>query len=103
MPVQPVAFAADWDEKDSSALLKLSSRARFLESSDNKIRSFIADLELFLQMWSRPVHHWGNFLASLGNDEAEKVRRSHVADVVADYPLFKQSVETLFGKFKFEG
>ena len=50
------------------------------------------------------MHHWGYFLlASLGTEEAEKVRRSHVAESVADYPTFKKGVETLFGKFKFEG
>ena len=55
-------------------------------------------------MCSRPVHHWGYFLFdSLGTDEAEKVRRSHVADNVADYLLFKQGIETLFKKFEFEG
>ena len=58
----------------------LCIRARFVKSSGNKIRGFIADLELFLQMCGRPVHHWDFFLlASLGTEEAEKVRRSHVA------------------------
>ena len=100
---QPAAFAANWDENNSTTLLKLSSRARFNEASGNKIRGYIADLELYLQMCARPVHHWGYFLlASLGTDEAEKVRRSHVAEAVADYPVFKKNVETLFGKFEFE-
>ena len=101
---KPAPFAADWEEKDAYTLLKLSSRARFVESSGNKIRGFIADLELFLRMSSRPVQHWGFFLlASLGTEEAEKVRQSHVAESVADYPTFKKGVETLFAKFKFEG
>ena len=105
LPTLPVApFAADWEEKDAYTLLKLSGRARFVETSGNKIRGFIADLELFLQMCGRPVHHWGFFLlASLGTEEAEKVRRSHVAESVADYPTFKKGVETLFAKFEFEG
>ena len=55
-----------------------------------------------MQMFARPVHHWGYFLlASLGTDEAAKVRRSHVAEAVANYPAFKTSVETLFEKFEF--
>ena len=71
---QIASFAADWEEKDAYTLLKLSSRARFAESSRNKITKFISDLELFLQMCGRPVHYWGFFfLASLGNEEAEKV------------------------------
>ena len=58
---QPEMFAADWDEKDANALLKLASRARFSEFSGNKIRGFVADLELYLRMFARPVHHWGTF------------------------------------------
>ena len=54
-------------------------------------------------MCGRPVHHWGFFLASLGTEKAEKVRRSHVAESVADYHTFKKGVETLFAKFEFEG
>ena len=42
-------------------------------------------------------------MASLGAEEAEKVRRSHLADVIADYAKFKSGVEALFGKFEFEG
>ena len=42
-------------------------------------------------------------MASLGAEEAEKVRRSHLADTIADYAKFKSSVEALFGKFEFEG
>ena len=41
-------------------------------------------------------------MASFGAEEAEKVRRSHLADAIADYPKFKSGVETLFGKFEFE-
>ena len=101
---QPKALAADWDKKDSNALLKLASRPRFCESAGNKIRGFVADFELYLRMCARPVHHWGYFLmASLGAEEAEKVRRSHLADVIADYAKFKSGVEELFGTFEFEG
>ena len=57
LPTSPVApFAADWEEKDAYTLLKLSSRARFVESSGNNIIGFIADLELLQQMCGRPVH-----------------------------------------------
>ena len=84
---QPVAFAADCDEKDANALLKLASRELFSERTGNKIRGFVADLELYLRMCARPVHHWGYFfMASLGAEEAEKVRRSHLAQFIADYP-----------------
>ena len=82
---QPGALAADWDDKDINTLLKLASRARFSELTGNTIRGFVADLELYLRMCAHPVHHWGYFLmASLGAEEAEKVRRSHLADVIAD-------------------
>ena len=61
-------------------------------------------MELVLRMCGRPVNHWGFcLLASLGTEEAKKVRRSHVAESVADYPKFKKGVETLFAKFEFEG
>ena len=61
-------------------------------------------MELFLQMCGCTVHHWGFILlASLSTEEAKKVRRSHVAESVADYPTFKKGVETLFAKFEFEG
>ena len=55
---QFAVFAADWDEQDSDTLLKLSSSARYVEASGNKIRGFVANLELYLQMCARPVHHW---------------------------------------------
>ena len=106
MPVgaQPEMFAADWDKDDANALLKLASRARFSELAGNKIRGFVAHLELYLRMCARPVYHWGYFLmASLGAEKAEKVQRSHLADTIADYQKFKSGVEALFGKFEFEG
>ena len=92
------------DKEDVNALLKLASRARFCESACNKIRGFVADLELYLRMCARLVQHWGYFLMdSLGAEEAEKVGRSHLADVIVDYAKFKSGVEALFGKFEFEG
>ena len=101
---QPGALASDWDKEDSNALLKLASRPHFCESAGNKIRGFFADLELYLRMCASPVHHWGYFLmASLGAEEAEKVRRSHLADAIAYYAKFKSGVEALFGTFEFEG
>ena len=36
-------------------------------------------------------------------EEAEKVRRSHLANAIADHAKFKSGVEALFGKFEFEG
>ena len=54
---QPEALAADWDKEDANALLKLASSARFCESAGNKIRGFVADLEFYLRMCARPMHH----------------------------------------------
>ena len=42
------------------------------------------------------------FKASLGVEEAEKVRRFQLAGAIVDYPKFKSGVKTLFGKFEFE-
>ena len=106
MPVgaQPEMFAADGDKDNANALLKLSSRARFSELAGKKIRGFVADLELYLHMCARPVHNWGYFLmVSLGEEEAEKVRRSHLADTIADYQKFKSGVKAMFSMFEFEG
>ena len=66
---QPGAVAADWDKEDANALIKLASRARFCESAGNKIRAFVADLELYLCMCARPVHHWGYFFMASLNAE----------------------------------
>ena len=94
----------DWDPADRDTLLKATSRPRFLESSGVKIRSFLADAELFLTLCNRPRSRWAYFVLSwLGSEEAEKVRRSHVADSVADYEKFREGVTTLFGRFEFEG
>ena len=55
-------------------------------------------------MCSSPRDRWGYFvLAWLGSDEAEKVRRSHVADSVASYEKFREGLIALFGRFEFEG
>ena len=40
-------------------------------------------------------------MASLGAENAEKVRRSQFANAIADYATFKNGVESLFGKFEF--
>ena len=54
---QSSELAADWDDKDANTLFKLASRARFCESVNNKIKGFVADLELYLRMCGRPVHY----------------------------------------------
>ena len=41
-------------------------------------------------------------MALLKAKEAEKFRRSHLADGIADYAKFKSGVEPLFGKFEFK-
>ena len=56
---QLAAFAPDWDEKDANTLIKLSIRTRITETSGSKIQQFVDELELYLQMWTRPVHHLG--------------------------------------------
>ena len=94
----------DWDAADRETLLKAASRPRFLESTGAKIRSFLADAELFLTLCNRPRSRWAYFVLSwLGSEEAEKVRRSHVADSVADYSRFRDGLITIFGRFEFEG
>ena len=101
---QPGALGVDCDDKDTNTLLKLASRALFSELANNKIRGFVADLELYLRMCARPVHHWKYFLlALLGAEEAQYVRRSHLADAIADYAKVKSGVEALFGTLEFEG
>ena len=42
-------------------------------------------------------------MASLSAEEAEHVRRSHLADAIADYAKFKSGVKALFGTFEIEG
>ncbi len=94
----------DWDAADRDTLLKAASRPRYIESSGVKIRSFLADAELFLTLCNRPRSRWAYFVLSwLGSKEAEKVRRSHVADSVADYEKFREGLNTIFGRFEFEG
>ena len=56
-PGRSLELSPPTHKKDAKALLKLASRARFCESTGNKIRGFIADLELYLRMCARPVHH----------------------------------------------
>ena len=98
------AGALDWDAADRETLLKAASRPRYIESSGVKIRSFLADAELFLTLCNRPRSRWAYFVLSwLGSEEAEKVRRSHVADSVADYEKFRDGLTTIFGRFEFEG
>ena len=94
------SFGMLWIE----TLLKAASRQRFTEVSGSKMRGFLADSELFFTFCSRPRDRWGYFvLAWLGSDEAEKVRRSHVADSVASYEKFREELIALFNRFKFEG
>ena len=98
------AEVLEWDAADRDTLLKAASRPRFVESSGVKIRSFLADAELFLTLCNRPKSRWAYFVLSwLGSEEAEKVRRSHVADSVAEYEKFRDGLVTLFGRFEFEG
>ena len=55
-------------------------------------------------MCASQVHDWGYFLmASLGEEDAEKVRRSDLGDAIANYEKFKIGVDALFGMFEFDG
>ena len=93
-----------WEAADRDTLLKASSRTRFTEASGMKIRAFLADAELFLTLCNRPHDRWGYFvLAWLGSEEAEKVRRSHTVDKIAEYSTFREGLILLFGRFEFEG
>ena len=92
-----------WDAADRDTLLKAASRQRFTEVSATKTRAFLADSEIFLTLFSRPRDRWGYFvLAWLGSDEAEKVRRSHVADSIASFEKFREGLIALFGRFEFD-
>ena len=55
---QSTELAPDWDDKDANTLLKLASRTRFCESAGNKIKEFVADLEMYLRMCGRFVNRW---------------------------------------------
>ena len=95
---QPADFAPDLDDKDANTQLKLSCRRRITKALGSKIRGVIADFKLFGRMSARPTHYF--ILASLGNDEATKVWRLHVAEAVADYIAFKKGVEALVETFE---
>ena len=99
----PRPAAPAWDPADRDTALKAASRPRFTESSGMKIRPFLDDAELFLELCGRPRDRWGIFVLQwLGIDEGDKVRRSHLAEKVHDYAAFKEGLITLFGRFEFE-
>ena len=59
----PNAFAGiALDATDRETLLKAKSKQRFTVTSNLKIRSFLADAELFLTLCSRPRDRWGYFV-----------------------------------------
>ena len=85
-------------------LLKSSSRTRFTEASGLKIRSFLADADLYLSLCRRPRDRWAYFVLSwLGTEEAEKVRGAHIDAALNDCTSFREGLITLFGKFEFQG
>ena len=64
----------------------------------------MSDFEFFLTICNRPRDRWGfSILSWLKSEEAEKARRSHIADHVANYPVFREGLISLFGRFDFEG
>ena len=116
VPVQPQASAAVlnpnvltpadivWESADRETLLNAFSRQRYTKASGFKICSFVSDYELFLTFCNRPRDSWGFFiLAWLGSEEAEKTRRSYITDHVANNPVFREGLISLFGRFEFEG
>ena len=104
LPSSIVAAAStDWDAADRDTVLRASSRPRFTEASGMKTRAFLDDSELFLQLYGRPRARWGLFVMSwLGFAESNKVRRSHIADDVAEYDKFREGLLTLFGRHEFQ-
>ena len=93
-----------WDATVRETLLKAALRQRFTEISGIKIRAFLADAKLFLTHCSRPRDRWGFFVPIwLGSEEADNVRRSHVADTVALNEKFRDGLIALFGRFGFDG
>ena len=89
----------DWTDADREPLVKSNSRQRDTEASGAKIRSFLADTELYLSLCKRPGEKWGYFVLSwLGTEEAEKVRSAHLADNLSDYATFCEGQLTLFAK-----
>ena len=116
VPVQPLSSATVlssnsvnpvdiiWESADRETLPKASSRQRYTEASGLKIRSFLSDSEIVLTLCNRPRDRWGFcILAWLGSEEAEKARRSHNADNVANYPVYCEGLISLFGRFELEG
>ena len=93
-----------WEPADRDTLLKASSRQRFTEASGFKICSFLPDAELFLTLCNRPRDRLGFFILFwLGSEKAEKDRRSHIADAVADYCTFREGLVSLFGRCELDG
>ena len=103
-PVATVPADLLWELADRDTLFKASSRQRFTEASGPITRSFLAVAELFLILCNRPRDGLGCFIFFWhDSEEAEKVRRSHIADAVADYCTFREGMVSLFGRFGFEG
>ena len=85
------APSADWNAADRDTVLLASSRPWFTEASGMKIRAFLNDSELFLQLCGRPRARWGLFVMSwLGFAESDKVRRSHIVDDINEYDKFRE-------------
>ena len=101
----PVLTSSAWDPADRETVLRSYSPPHFIESSGMKIQPFLNDAKLFLRLCGRPRERWKLFVLQwLGVDEADKVRRSHVAEKIANYKYdeFRSGLVTLFGRFEFE-
>ena len=102
LPSMVSAPSADWDAEDRNTVLRASSRPRFTQASGIKIRAFLDDSEVFLQLCGRARACWGLFVMSwLGFAESNKVRRSHIADDINKYDKFRECLLTLFGRHEF--
>ena len=84
------AASTNWEAADHDTAFCASSRPRFIEASGIKIRAFLDDSELFLQLCGRPRARGGLFVISwLGSAESGKVRRSHIAYGINEYDKFR--------------
>ena len=71
LPARP-----EWDTDDRDLLFKSANRPQFMKASSVRIRAFLENAEIFLEMCGRSRARWARFILSLlGANEAKKVRR----------------------------
>lgn len=78
-------------------MFKSANRKKFTEISWKRVRVFFDDTELFLELCGRSRDRWVLLVLSLiGVNEAEKVRRRHLAEKLEKNDLFWEGIITLF-------